>query len=135
MKELDIITDILRNEEISYNPMTKKKFKKSGLIFLKQLGEDLKLSETVVSFNPGGIAVSGDLILMGMCNVMMGVYVTISQGGYSPLMYRTIKDMKDYAGGRNHFIELDKLNDYDSILDKIKQIVVNDIISTVAQGN
>lgn len=84
----------------------KKVFLNTGKAFLRSLAKDLGLREYKVSSNPGGVAVSGDCILIGMWG-SSGIYIDISQPCYDRervLRYHTARHMKDYTGGSNQFL-------------------------------
>lgn len=84
----------------------KKVFLNTGKIFLRALAKDLELQEYKVSSNPGGIAVSGECTLIGMWGGS-GIYIQISQPCYDRervILYRTVRHIKDYTGGWNHFL-------------------------------
>jgi hypothetical protein len=104
MDNITRLYDIMKYEDLSYNEKGKAKFKNISMNFLRDLAKELELIEPRVSFNPGGIAVSGDATLMGMWTEDKGIYVHISQGPVAPIMYRTIKHMRDYTGGHNNWI-------------------------------
>ena len=105
--QLTRLIKFIKGNNLSYNQPAKDKFKEMGLKAMKRLASALKLREFEVGFNAGGIAVSGDLHLMGMFNDNVGIYITISEGTFShnncTFLYRTIKHMKDYSGGQNNF--------------------------------
>lgn len=89
----------------------KKVFLNVGKAFLRALAKDLGLRDVKVKANPGGIAVSGDCIMIGMWEDN-GIYIDISQiGGGSDLvlMYRTVRHANDYKGGYNQFISRKEL--------------------------
>lgn len=103
--------------EIGYNEENKKTFKSLGQELLKSLVEKLKkddlVEESKVSFNPGGVAVSGDHSLMLMFKTGKGVYVNISAESCLPdqsFMMRSIKGMKDYSGGTNQWFRFTNLD-------------------------
>lgn len=105
-KTLVHLFNIIDGRGMTYNQRNKDKFKEHGLAAMRKLAKHLKLREFEASFNPGGIAVPGDLHLMGMFNDNVGIYIQISQGVFSTnfeCMYRTIKNMKDYSGGSNNW--------------------------------
>lgn len=91
----------------------KKEFLDKGKRFLTQLGKDLGFTEMKVSKNPAGIAVSGEVTLMGTWSKSNGLYVQLSEpafGNYC-VLYREIKHLMDYTGGRNNFLTVDYMND------------------------
>ena len=91
----------------SYNEVNKKEFKLAATGFLKELAKNLNFTEVKVSFNPGGVAVSGDATLMGMYNENEGVYISFNSDGLDgAIMFRPIKSMKDYRGGNNVWFNL-----------------------------
>ncbi len=79
MKTLKNLYNWMNGRTFEYNQEAKDRFKQRGLADMRKLAKELKLREFKVSFNPGGIAVPGDLMLMGMFNDNMGIYVHISQ--------------------------------------------------------
>jgi len=84
----------------------KKVFLNTGKIFLRALAKDLGLEEYNVSANPGGIAVSGEITLIGMWG-NSGIYIQLEQSCYDRervLLYRTIRHIKDYTGSYNRFL-------------------------------
>jgi hypothetical protein len=103
MKELKLLYKWMDGRTFTYNEESKNKFKERGLAVMRKLAKHLKLREFEASFNAGGIAVPGDLMLMGMFNDEMGIYVKISSGRTPECMFRTIKHMKDYSGGSNNW--------------------------------
>lgn len=93
------------NEGLEYNETGKARFERASKKYLRNLAKQLELKEFEVRFNRGGIAVSGDAILMGMWGDGNGIYISINQFGGRPVfMYRSIKHMKDYTGGQNLYI-------------------------------
>ena len=85
----------------------KRVFLRTAAAFLRRLGKDLKFAEMAVRSNPGGIAVSGELWIRGMCDDNHGVYFKISQdwSDFLPgLLYREIKSLQDYSCGPNQWI-------------------------------
>ena len=84
----------------------KKVYLSKSAAFLRALGKDLGFEDFIVTANPGGIAVSGEITLMGMWSEGNGLYFQINQpwqpfGGF---LYRSIKNMKDYTGGYNQWL-------------------------------
>jgi hypothetical protein len=106
------------------NGSVKKTFKTLGKKTFKELAEYLGLKEFDVHFNPGGPAVSGDLILMGMFTSDKGIYISLNKDGMrSGILYRTIKNMKDYTGGNNNYFEEGELNHPEEIKEKITRLL------------
>lgn len=87
----------------------KKQFHTKSAAFLRALGKDLGFRECKVMNNYGGIAVSGEVTLMGMWSERNGLYVQLSQSsmGWQSFLYRQISHMKDYTGGRNQWLPAD----------------------------
>ena len=84
----------------------KKQFHTKSAAFLRALGRDLGFQECKVTNNYGGIAVSGEIMLMGMWSEGNGLYLQLSQSamGWQSFLYRQISHMKDYTGGRNQWL-------------------------------
>jgi hypothetical protein len=84
----------------------KKQFLIKSAVFLRALGNDLGFEEYRVKSNPSGIAVSGEITLMGMWGKGNGLYMQIFQSETKrrEFLYRSIKHMLDYSGGLNHWI-------------------------------
>lgn len=84
----------------------KKQFHTKSAAFLRTLGRDLGFQECKVTNNYGGIAVSGEITLMGMWSEGNGLYLQLSQSaiGWQSFLYRQISHMKDYIGGRNQWL-------------------------------
>ncbi|MCR2049315.1 hypothetical protein NSB25_18790 [Acetatifactor muris] len=62
-----------------------------------------------VTNNYGGIAVSGEITLMGMWSKGNGLYLQLFQSsmGRQSFLYRQISHMKDYTGERNQWLPAD----------------------------
>ncbi|HBA47016.1 MAG TPA: hypothetical protein DCZ91_04300 [Lachnospiraceae bacterium] len=84
----------------------KKQFQTKSATFLRALGRDLGFQECKVTNNYGGIAVSGEITLMGMWSGGNGLYLQLSQSaiGWQSFLYRQISHIKDYTGGRNQWL-------------------------------
>lgn len=84
----------------------KKQFHTTSKAFLRALGNDLGFTESKVTVNPGGIAVSGEITLMGMWDDSNGLYLQLFQSitENQDFLFREIKNMKDYSGGRNQWL-------------------------------
>lgn len=87
----------------------KKQFHAKSAAFLRALGRDLGFQECKVTNNYGGIAVSGEITLMGMWSGGNGLYLQLSQSamGWQSFLYRQISHMKDYTGGRNQWLPVE----------------------------
>ena len=99
----------------------KKTFLNLGKVFLRALTKGLGLRDAKVTSNPGSIVVSGDCTLIGMWE-NSGVCIDLSQfcGGKCVVLYRTVRNIRDYTGGHNNFLtpeDLRKLS-YTELLEK-----------------
>lgn len=105
--QLDKLAAILRTP-LSYNFEGKNAFRAVGMRALRALADSMDFEQMEVSFNPGGIAVSGDLSLRGMFSNGHGVALYISQGSFREKAgyCRAIRHMKDYTGGPNRWIDI-----------------------------
>ena len=98
----------------------KQSFGRTGKKAFKELAEYLGLKEYDVNFNPAGPAVSGDLRLMGMFTSDKGIYLSMNKDGMlSGILYRSIKNMKDFSGGSNNYFPENDLNYPEKIKDKV----------------
>lgn len=119
---------LMEYPEFSYNPENKAKFKQLGQSLLKELVKDLKkegiVEESEVSFNPGGVAVSGDHQLYLMFKSGKGVYLNISAENCLPdqaFMMRSIKNMKDYTGGQNQWFRFTNLDSFPRMIELLRR--------------
>ena len=104
----------------------KKVFLNTGKTFLRALAKDLGLREYKVSANPGGIAVSGETTLIGMWN-NSGIYIMITQARFGLeelVLYREVRHIKDYSGGRNRFLPQNALKtmSYNRLLSEFRTL-------------
>lgn len=101
----------------------KKDFHTKSKAFLRALGNDLGFKEFKVTNNHGGIAISGEITLMGMWGDGNGLYLQIFQSltGRQDFLYRHIAHMKDYGGGRNQWLlcDLFSIGDYERLIDTV----------------
>jgi hypothetical protein len=101
----------------------KKQFHSKSAAFLRTLGNELGLKEFKVSKNYGGIAVSGEITLMGLWGEGNGVYFQIFQSlpGRQQFLYRNISHMKDFSGGTNRWMDCEMFanGDYEAVLDAL----------------
>lgn len=110
----------------------KRTFLNVGRTFLRALAKDLGLRDAKITSNAAGIAVSGDCTLMGMWE-NGGIYVKIAQptcGGELVLCYRTIRNLRDYSGGYNHWLRQEDLWDYsyDRLLSAISSLRKGNVV-------
>jgi hypothetical protein len=110
--------------ELSYNYDNKEAFKKAGLSAMRALAKEMGFTESRVSFNPGGIAVSGDHYIYGMFSEGEGVMFTVSQGAFNNHAgyCRHIKGLTDYSGGANVWIEHKELTDVETLKAKLRDV-------------
>ena len=113
--------------EREYGPNgAKKQFHTKSAAFLRALGKDLGFNEMKVTTNPGGIAVSGEITLMGMWGDGNGLYLQIfkSVTQRQDFMYRSISHMKDYIGGTNQWLpsSLFEDGDYEGLVNTLSSL-------------
>ena len=104
----------------------KAEFHAKGRAFLRALAKDLELRDYRVHSNYAGIAVSGEVCLYGMWSDGNGLMLWLEQSsiGSEVAVYRSIKNMKDSTGGRNHFISLSALRseDYHLLISRLLRL-------------
>ena len=104
----------------------KKVFHTKSAAFLRTLGNDLGFKEFKVTNNHGGIAVSGEITLMGMWSDGNGLYFQLNQPfrPFNAFLYRSIKHMKDYSGGRNQWLDCDLFasGEYERLIDTVLEL-------------
>ena len=100
----------------------KKKFHTTGRAFLSTLGKDLAFQEFKVTKNYAGIAVSGEVTLMGIWSEGNGLYIQLREDLMfnTCIIYRSIRHMKDFSGGKNNYISMSDMmeGEYDRLLSK-----------------
>jgi len=101
----------------------KKQFHTKSKAFLRALGNDLGFKEFKVTNNYAGIAVSGEITLMGMWGDGNGLYFQINQPlqPFNSFLYRDISHMKDYTGGHNQWLPCESFEEgnYETIIDTL----------------
>ena len=111
----------IHGERESGSGGAKKAFHAKSKAFMRALGKDLGLMEFKVANNHGGIAVSGEIALMGTWDETNGLYFQISQPlpPFNSFLYRSINHMKDLSGGMNQWLPcaLFRAGDYDGLLE------------------
>ncbi|GHU93039.1 hypothetical protein FACS1894208_01670 [Clostridia bacterium] len=114
----------------------KKEFMDKSAAFLRTLGKDLGFTEMKVTKNPGGIAVSGDVTLMGMWNDGNGLYFNLSQSYLhgNPQLYRVITNMRDFHGDRNRWLPMSVMleQDYEGMLDILLTLKASEVYHDLA---
>ena len=100
------VLNFVASHGLEYNQGNKDLFKRMGTDAMRRLASALKLRSFEVRFNPGGIAVAGDLYLQGMFNDGIGIYISISKDIFRSsyrFLYRTCSSLEDYSGGSNNY--------------------------------
>lgn len=110
----------------------KKEFHTKSAAFLRALAKDLEFKEFKVTNNHGGIAVSGEITLMGMWSEDNGLCFQLSQTFIQPpaFLYRHISHMKDYNGGRNQWLPVSLFanGDYENLIDLLSSLKKSDAV-------
>jgi hypothetical protein len=127
MKNLTKLKRLMMSKESgSYNEDFKKKFRNTGKKAMTELALLLDFNEFGVDFNPGGIAVSGDLRLMGMWSKGNGVYITMNKDfpgkPWGDVLFRHIDHMRDFTGGPNNYFKFKLLGDPEALRKLITSI-------------
>jgi len=108
----------------TYADEAKRQFASKGKKVLKALAKEMRLPEGSydIRWNPGGPAVSGDIILHGE-----SIYVDLSQtclGLDYGFMARNCKGRQDYTGGPNNWIKWDELLNLHDLATKLSVIAI-----------
>jgi hypothetical protein len=126
------------NEDPHYNNNFKKRFRSIGEKAMKELTLILELNEYDINFNPGGIAVSGDLRLMGMWSEGNGVYISMNKDfpgkPWGDVLYRHIRHMRDFTGGPNNYFKFNLLSDPAALRKTISRLREDDGHSLVVKS-
>lgn len=123
MKEMNALVKSM-NTNLSYNPKAKEKFHRTAKKVLETVAESLGLhpDQYDLRSNKGGIAVSGEVTLHAD-----NLYVQISQPCMGPgheILYRHCNSRKDYCGGDNHFLAIDRLDkNFSGVIQSFKAIM------------
>lgn len=90
----------------------KEAFHKEGKKFLKDLAEmlGLKKGEFDLRSNMGGVAVSGEVTLHSDKLYVQLFESCVGHKGIE-VLYRSCKGRKDYAGGQNNMVSMERLTD------------------------
>jgi hypothetical protein len=136
-EKLQKLSEFMKVPDISEYAGNKNIYQSISKSFLRQLLIDIKLkladvnigvTNSKISFNPGGPAVAGDpeLYFITDNKANSGVAVMISDS-FSKIkqciITRTILNMKDYTGGRNEWLNLNY--DYNDIIDFIYKKIMS----------
>jgi hypothetical protein len=120
-REIEGFIDMAEGPRIEGDPVPgsrKANFLRTGKRILKSLAVDyLKLQPGTFDLktNPGGIAVSGEVMLHGE-----SVYVHFEQGGVDGCFrWRLCKGRKDYTGGPNRWSQWGSLLNLEHVADEI----------------
>lgn len=103
MKKIEALVKFTqKHSNIAYDADLKKEFKRLGTAALKEIRDAFgPLHSSEISFNPAGIAMSGDFHLKVMFNAHQGVDMFFNLGFGNHVTYRGIKGLKDYTGKEN----------------------------------
>lgn len=112
----------LQNKSFSYNEENKKQLHRAGMKALRNLASTLGLSkeEFDVRSNKGGIAVSGEITLH-TDKVYIQIFESLNGKGIS-VMFRSCNGRKDYSGGTNNYVSVEKLESPD-FLTRLKRMI------------
>ena len=110
---------MMSGESGRYNEDFKKKFRTTGMPAMEELARLLAFREHHASFNPGGIAVSGDLTLMGMWREGDGACISMNKDfpgkPFGDILFRHIRHMADFTGGPNGWFGYELLGDSEAL--------------------
>ena len=102
----------------------KREYLRIGKTFFRAMTKDLGFMESKIYDMPGGIAVNGEIVMMGMWSAGNGIYVMLHQDDFTGcIMYRRIRHMQDYKGDRNrHLSRRVLLGSYDELLERFLEL-------------
>lgn len=112
----------------------KAEYLRTGKAFLREMAKDLGFTESQAYTMPGGIGVNGEIALMGMWNGGNGVYILIHRDDFTgSILYRRVRHMKDYTGGRNrHLTRNVLLGQYGDLLERFLELKEEPAYASVA---
>lgn len=93
----------------------KAEFKRLGMAYFKRLAKRMDLEDSKVSFNPGGIAGSGDFHFKGLFEEGKGFDLFFNLN-FPGIVYRDTTGFTDYTGGPNHNIGFSVLHNEDDLI-------------------
>ena len=111
----------------AYDGAQKKLYHARGRAALRALARELRLPPNSFDVRscPGGVAVSGEIILHGE-----SIYIQISQpatGADSGVLIRSCNGRRDYEGGRNHFAPLALLDELAALAGYVRAVMSEDL--------
>lgn len=112
---------------VSYDMEKKKKFRQLGQKYLKSVRRRLehKIEDCRISYNPGGIAVSGDHSLYAVFKNGKGACMFFNHDGFGSFVtFREIEHLKDYSGGMNRNRPMTILSDPDLAAQELKNLAL-----------
>src|SRR5262245_57277995 len=112
---------------VAYNAQRKARFHSMGRARLQLLAKELGLPKGSfeIRSNQGGIAVSGEVTLHHE-----KVYVQIAQsclGNSVGILSRKCNGRKDYTGGRNHWLPLERLDHIKGLAGYVRVVLLDSI--------
>lgn len=130
-RQAELLAGLSRQELNGYSVGTaanKEAYLKIGRSVLRAMAKHYQFTNGKVSVNPAGVAVSGDITLIGMFDDSRGIYICMSSpmlfGGTPEFYYRSVRHIKDYTGGVNHRMTYDELaSDLSFACTRMKRIV------------
>ena len=125
MEKLKLVFNRYR-DGVGYNEEAKFQFGKTAQSYLKKLSEALGATDRKISWNKGGIAVSGDVTLKAMLTPEKGVYIDISHPCQHGIMFRSITSLKDHKGGKNEWFTIEQFKNYQDLANHIRRMINED---------
>jgi hypothetical protein len=111
----------LATQPLAYDFMNKQEFAALGKKLAKFIAKSLGLQKGsyTVRWNPGGDAVSGEVVLH-----TEHLYINLGQSCLgNQFMYRWVKDQNDYIGGRNRWMNFTELLNIDLAIATFKNVM------------
>ena len=102
----------------------KQEFRRLAAKHLRELAEQLGLykGDFDLRYNPGGIAVMGDVTLHADWLYLNLTTYHMDQ----PFMFRACRGRRDFSGGRNQHLDYREFRDIPNLARKIKEMVAKD---------
>lgn len=99
----------------------KAKFKRLGMAYFKRLAKRMDLEDSKVSFNPGGIAGSGDFHFKGLFEEGKGFDLFFNLN-FPGIVYRDTTGFTDYTGGPNRNIGFSTLHNEATLIGHLERL-------------